>query len=205
MYLETSRDPALAARMRDGVKYISPLFILNYNSGAGRQAIDYITIEKVKPTGLVRDPQFLTDSGWVFGTNSSAAQIVRTNVAGEFNVLVAPSSETNIFGEVFRPEFHKTVPRCYQLALSARVFSTNSNAGFQFGIRYVSRSGSLIGDVSGLAPSFSIAINTWVNLSAQVGMDSVLGATGANFIIPRITVTAFTGSYYVKEFNARIL
>lgn len=123
MFFNLSDDPKGAARMRDGVRYIAPSFVLCYSgSSPGVQAVDYIGIRKVSPTGLVFDEHLLEQKSWVYGANGVFGAAVwdllngplpdyRTlALVGRYNVAGLPTSNNSLFAMVerFNPGFHTT-------------------------------------------------------------------------------------------------
>lgn len=178
-----SEDPKLAARMHSLTRYVSPLFILNHDTGGGTAQLDYIEVRKLTPFRTVTfDPEITAQSNWIaapsiagLGTSSSSVQsITNVNVDGEYSVLAlndaVVANGTNYFiAERFRPDFHPRMPSsgAYASIVMARVTSNSAvdQVTFRPTVIAYTRTGSAVAFFTGLG-------------ALTIGSDASLGPGG---------------------------
>jgi hypothetical protein len=212
VYQNITKDPKQAARMHDLTRYVSPLFVLNYDNGTtAAQEIDYIKVEKVPRTGLVYDPYVKNGSNWVGGhaynnttsydfingyTPNSLAGYTKESVSGKYGVanFTVRSYFTGdfyyAFYEKLRTNFHAEFAEvgCMTFSMTADVYVSSSIAtsyGVVPTIFAVTKNGSLAAQGLSLLGTY-IVTSKWQGIVERV-----------TFSNSAINTTSYPGPYYM--------
>lgn len=137
-------DPGNAARAHDLTRYVSPMFLLNYNGATGLQSIDTIKVRKITPGRTVTiDPYVTVPSNWVMVANTAVRSTDYLNAkACVFNVIAVQSvyntitlvntgaSQYGAFAlEKFNPALHRYITDASSLKMSWETKTYVENIG----------------------------------------------------------------------------